>query len=64
MESANKKKSQVDKFREAARELETDQSEAAFDDIVKRIAEAKHAPYDAIVTGADEEAKARSAKKR
>lgn len=33
-------KSQVDRFREAARELETDQSEEAFDATLKRIAKA------------------------
>lgn len=32
------RKSQKEKFEEAARELETDQSERAFDKIVKRIA--------------------------
>lgn len=31
-------KSQVDKFREAARELETDEREDAFDALVKHIA--------------------------
>jgi hypothetical protein len=31
-------KSQVDKFREAARELETDDSEANFDRMVKEVA--------------------------
>lgn len=36
------KTSQVDKFREAARELETDQSEETFDRMVKKIA--KSAP--------------------
>lgn len=33
-------KSQVDKFREAARELETDDSEEAFDAKLKKIAKA------------------------
>lgn len=33
-------KQQIDKFRDAARELETDQSEEAFDRIVKGIAKA------------------------
>jgi hypothetical protein len=32
--------SQIDKFREAARELETDQSEEAYDAMVKKIAKA------------------------
>lgn len=32
------RKSQVDKFREAARELETDQSEEAFDRALKKVA--------------------------
>jgi len=31
------KKKQIDKFREAARELETDDSEEAFDRVLKRI---------------------------
>ena len=31
-------KSQIDKFREAARDLETDQSEERFDRILKKIA--------------------------
>lgn len=31
-------KSQVDKFREAARDLETDQSEEAFDRVMKKVA--------------------------
>ena len=33
-------KSQIDKFREAARELETDDSEEAFDAKLKKIAKA------------------------
>lgn len=33
-------KSQVDKFREAARELETDDSEERFDERLKRVAKA------------------------
>lgn len=37
-ESATKTKSQLDKFREAAREHETDDSEEHFDAIVKKIA--------------------------
>lgn len=36
-----KEKSQIDKFREAARELKTDQSDAAFEAIVQKIAKAK-----------------------
>lgn len=35
------KKSQIDKFREAARELKTDQSDEAFEAVVNKIA---HAP--------------------
>ncbi|WP_292713071.1 hypothetical protein [Mesorhizobium sp.] len=31
---------QIDKFREAARELETDQSEEAFDRVLKKLAKA------------------------
>lgn len=38
MQSVEKKKSQVDKFKDAARELEADQSEENFDRLVKRIA--------------------------
>lgn len=38
MKSAKSQKSQVDKFREAARELETDESEENFDRALKRIA--------------------------
>jgi hypothetical protein len=34
------KKSQIDKFKEAARELETDDSEEAFDAKLKKIAKA------------------------
>lgn len=34
------KKPQIDKFREAARELETDEREEAFDAVVKKIAKA------------------------
>lgn len=37
-------KSQVDKFREAARELETDESEANFDRLVKKIAKPEPTP--------------------
>ena len=40
-------KSQVDKFRETARELETDQSEEHFDAMVKRVARVK--PHDRAV---------------
>ena len=38
MKTTAKEKSQVDKFREAAREVETDDREEAFDAIVKKIA--------------------------
>lgn len=31
-------KKQIDKFKEAARELETDQSEAEFDRVLKKVA--------------------------
>lgn len=44
-----KDKRQIDRFKEAARELETDQSEEAFDAMVKKIAQAKHAPHDEAV---------------
>lgn len=39
-DSPRKSESQVDKFREAAREAETDDREDAFDRIVKKIAKA------------------------
>jgi hypothetical protein len=45
-------KSQVDKFREAAREVETDDREEAFDAIVKKIAKAPP-PKDNKNGGAD-----------
>lgn len=38
MEDRDTSKKQIDKFREAAREAETDDSESSFDKIVKRIA--------------------------
>ena len=38
MKTTVKEKSQVDKFKEAAREVETDDREEAFDAIVKKIA--------------------------
>ena len=40
-ESNNHTKSQVDKFREAARELETDDSEERFDRVVKSLVKPK-----------------------
>jgi hypothetical protein len=40
-----REKSQADKFREAARELETDESEESFDRVLKRVAKAP-APKD------------------
>lgn len=40
MKPAAKEKSQVDKFREAARELETNDSEENFDRVLKRLARA------------------------
>ena len=55
-------KSQVDKFHEAARELETDQSEAHFNAMVKAIAKAKHAPFDEMVARAGKGAVVRSRK--
>lgn len=39
-------KSQVDKFREAARELETDDTEENFDRLVKKIAKQPPKPDD------------------
>jgi hypothetical protein len=56
------KKSQKEKFEEAARELETDQSEEHFDALVKRIANAKHAPYDEMVARAGKGAMVRPKK--
>lgn len=40
MDSDKAKKPQIDKFREAARELETDESEENFDRVLKRVAKA------------------------
>lgn len=40
-DSSRKAESQVDKFREAARELETDDREEAFDAKLKKIASAQ-----------------------
>ncbi|MHA6691584.1 hypothetical protein [Devosia sp. A449] len=38
---SNPNKSQIDKFKEAARELETNEDEAAFDRALKKVAKAK-----------------------
>ena len=50
MADAQKQSTQLDKFKEAARELETDQSEEHFDAMVKKIAKApapkKTSPID------------------
>lgn len=46
MTTATRPKSQVEKFREAAREIETDDSEEAFDAKLKKIAEAPPKPKD------------------
>ena len=54
------KKRQVDKFREAARELETDQSEEHFNAILKRVAGAK--PHDKVVERAGKGAVVRPTK--
>jgi hypothetical protein len=40
MDKQEKPKSQFDKFKEAAREVETDDREEAFDAIVKKVAKA------------------------
>jgi hypothetical protein len=40
MDKSDARKPQIDKFREAARELETDDSEENFDRILKRVAKA------------------------
>ncbi|MER8705882.1 hypothetical protein NKH49_09925 [Mesorhizobium sp. M1088] len=39
-QSISTDKSQLDKFKRAARELETDQSEEAFDRVLKKVAKA------------------------
>lgn len=44
--SQQEEKSQADKFREAARELETDESEENFDRALKRIAVVPPKPKD------------------
>lgn len=46
MTTATSRKSQVDKFREAARELETDDSEERFDQMLKKIAKAPAKPTE------------------
>jgi hypothetical protein len=56
-------KPQVEKFREAARELKTDQSEKHFDAMLKKIAQAKHVPHDEAVDRAGKGAVVRSKKK-
>ncbi|GLQ80212.1 hypothetical protein GCM10007881_37310 [Mesorhizobium huakuii] len=48
MTKANHPKSQVDKFREAARELKTDQSDAAFEAVVDKIARAPKLTHEQI----------------
>lgn len=40
IDSSKKAESQIDKFREAARELETDQSEEAFDRTLRKVTKA------------------------
>lgn len=40
MDTVSEDKKQIDKFRKAARELETDQSEVAFDRALKKVAKA------------------------
>lgn len=62
MKSAKSKKSQRGKFEDVARELETERSEQHFDTMLKRIAKAKRAPYDEMVTRAGKGAVVRSAK--
>lgn len=46
MVTQEERKPQIDKFREAARELETDQSEEAFDRVLKKVAKAAHPKND------------------
>lgn len=41
MTESNKQKSQSDKFKEAARELECDEDEARWDDRLKKVAKGK-----------------------
>ena len=60
MKSAGKNKSQADKFREAARELETDQPEGHFNAVLKRAAGAK--PRDEAVARAGKGAVVRPTK--
>ena len=52
---------QIDKFKEATRDLETDQSEQHSDAMLKQIAKARRAPYDEAVARAG---KARSCGQR
>ena len=44
MSDAQKPKPQIDKFRDAARELETDDDEARFDERLKKLAKAAPKP--------------------
>lgn len=46
MQDASREKSQLDKFHEAARELGTDESEEAFDRVLKKVGSAKPAPLE------------------
>lgn len=46
MTDKSNEKSQLDKFKEAARELETNEDEAAFDRALKRIAREAPKPKD------------------
>ena len=46
VESTKKKLTQADKFREAAKELETDDDEKRFDERLKKIAEKKSEKSD------------------
>lgn len=46
MKTEAAEKSQIEKFREAARQLETDDSDENFDRIVKRLAKAAPAPKE------------------
>ncbi|RWE12848.1 MAG: hypothetical protein EOS23_04850 [Mesorhizobium sp.] len=51
-------KTQLDKFREAARELETDESEENFDRVLKKVAKrsGKEKPANEENSGGDDEA--------
>ncbi|MER8377547.1 hypothetical protein [Mesorhizobium sp. M1396] len=59
----DKEAAQIEKFKQAARELKTDQSEDHFDAILKKIPQAKHAPHDEAVDRASKGAVVRPKKR-